>query len=457
MADAPGPADVVRALGAVVGRAHVVTDPDVLAGAVVDWTGRVRGHTPALVRPADTEELAAVVRWCAGAGVGLTVQGGNTGLSGGAVPRGQVVVQTTRLSEVGDVDALAGQVTVGAGVTLARLQQAATDAGWAYAVDFASRQSATVGGTVATNAGGVHVVRYGATRAQLLGVEAVLGAGAVVARLGGLVKDVSGYDLAALLCGSEGTLGIVTRARLRLVAPEPWRTTAIVGFPSVRAAVDAASELRRRLPSLVAAELMLDQGVSLVCRALDLAPPFDRIPPAVLLLEAAGPDDVSDALAGALAALGPVGAAAVATDASRRAPLWRYRDGHSEAIASLGVPHKLDVAVPLGAVADYLEAVPAAVRTVAPDAQVWLFGHIGDGNVHVNVTGVAPDDERVDEAVLELALELGGTISAEHGVGTVKRRFLERARPAAELDAFRALKRALDPAGILNPGVLLPD
>lgn len=441
-----------------MGRPHVVTDPEVLDAAVVDWTGRVRGRTPAIVRPGDADELSAVVSWCAEHDVGLTVQGGNTGLSAGAVPLGgQVLVQTARLDDLGPVDPVAGQVTAGAGVTLAAVQRAAADAGWLYGIDFSSRDSATIGGTVATNAGGTHVLRYGATRAQVVGVEAVLGTGAVVRRLGGLVKDVSGYDLAALLCGSEGTLGVVTRARLRLVAAEHSVTTALIAFASVHDAVAGAARLRREVGSLTALELVLGEGIALTCTVFGLPPPFPALPPAALLVEASGPTDQGDVLAASVATLAHVVDAAVATEPARRAALWRYRDSHSEAIATVGVPHKLDVSVPLHAVADYVTAVPGSVRAVDPGAVVWLFGHVGDGNVHVNVTGVAPDDDRVDDAVIDTALALGGSISAEHGVGTLKRRYMTRARTPAELEAFRSLKHALDPAGILNPGVLLPD
>jgi FAD/FMN-containing dehydrogenase len=284
----------------------------------------------------------------------------------------------------------------------------------------------------------------------------VLGTGGVVSNLRGLVKDVSGYDLASLLCGSEGTLGVVTAARLALVAPMPERTTALLAFASAASAVEAAGTLRRSVPALAALELVLDDGVALVCDAFGLAPPFPRAHRAYLLVEAADVTDPTEQLAGAVGSLTSVADVAVAGTGERRDVLWRYRDAHSEAIATVGVAHKLDVSLPLAALADYLDAVPAVVAAVAPGARTWLFGHVGDANVHVNVTGVDPDDDAVDEAVLALALDMGGGISAEHGIGVAKRRFLDRYRSPAELDAFRALRSALDPAGILNPNVLLP-
>ena len=440
----------------VVGERHVLTDPDVVAGYCTDWTGRFCGHSPVVVRPASTDECAAVVATCVEHGIALSLQGGNTGLVGGGVPlRGEVVLSLRRLGALA-VDPEAGQVTAGAGVTLGALEQAAAGSRWAYGVDLASRDSATVGGMVATNAGGLHVVRHGDTRSQLVGIEAVLGTGAVVSHLGGLVKDNTGYDLAGLLCGSEGTLAVVTAARLRLVAPTPERVVALVAFDDDGAAVAAALDLRRSLPSLAAAELFFDDGLALVCRVTGLRRPFGAAHRAYLLVEAAAVTDPSTELAGAVAALGSVADVAVAAGSARRAELWRYREAHTEAVNTLGAPHKLDVTLPAAALADFIATVPSAVAEVVPGASVWLFGHAADGNIHVNVTGLAPDDERADDAVLTLAASVGGSISAEHGIGTAKRRWLALNRSPAELEAFAAIKRALDPAGVLNPNVLLP-
>jgi FAD/FMN-containing dehydrogenase len=368
---------------------------------------------------------------------------------------GEVVLSLGRLDRPEAVDGQAGQVTVGAGVTLAALHDAASAAGWAYGVDIASRQSATVGGTVATNAGGLHVLRYGATRAQLTGLEAVLGTGAVLSHLAGLVKDNTGYDWPGLVCGSEGTLAVVTRARLRLVPPLAFRTAALLAFPSVPDALAASARLRRSLPALEACELVLAPGVELVCSVSGAAPPFAEPHPVFLLVEAADRADPTGALAEAVDALERVSDVAVATEPARRAGLWQYREDHTVAINTLGPPHKLDVTLPLGALAEFVDRVPGVVAGVGPAARTWLFGHVGDGNIHVNVTGLAPDDDRVDDAVLRLVAGLGGSISAEHGIGTAKRRWLHLSRSPAELAAFRSIKAALDPDGILNPEVLV--
>ncbi|MGI8684148.1 MAG: FAD-binding oxidoreductase [Acidimicrobiales bacterium] len=446
-----------RQLIDVVGPDHVLTDADVVAGYCTDWTGRYRGATPAVVRPGSAAEVAAVVDACRAAGVAVVPQGGNTGLVGGGVPLdGEVVLSLRRLPAVDAVDRRAGQVTAGAGSTIGAVQQAAAEAGWAYGVDFGSRDSATIGGSVATNAGGTRVLRYGDTRAQLMGVEAVLGNGSVVSHLGGLVKDNTGYHLPSLLCGSEGTLGVVTAVRLRLVPPAGERVVALLAFDDVTAAVDAAGALRREVPSLEAAELFLDDGLALVCEAAGLAPPFPSPHRAYLLVESAGRASPLAALADAVGSLAAVADAAVAEDSVRRADLWRYREAHTEALNTLGAPHKLDVTLPFDRLAAFVAAVPGVVAARAPAARTWLFGHAGDGNIHVNVTGVAPDDMAVDDAVLGLVVEMGGSISAEHGIGTAKKAWLARTRSPAEIAAFRSVKAALDPAGILNPNALLP-
>ena len=444
-------------LAAVVGGRHVLTGRDVVAGYAADWTGRFVGATPAVVRPASTAEVAAVVAACRAHGTAIVPQGGNTGLVGGGVPlAGEVVLSLRRLSAVGLADATAGQLTAGAGATLSDLHRAAAAAGWAYGVDMASRDSATVGGTVATNAGGTRVLRHGDTRAQVLGIEAVLGDGSVVSHLGGLVKDNTGYHLPSLLCGSEGTLAVVTAARLRLVPRADERVTALVAFGAVADAVAAAGSLRRALASLDAAELLLDPGLALVCSVTGRGRPFPSAHGAYLLVEAADASSPLDDLAGAVESLAGAEDVAVAVDSVRAADLWHYREAHTEAIATLGPAHKLDVAVPADALAAFVDAVPAVVAAVAPRARTWLFGHVCDGNVHVNVTGVAPGDAAVDDAVLRRVAALGGSISAEHGIGTAKRAWLGLGRSPAEIAAFRAVKRALDPDGILNPNVLLP-
>jgi len=452
------PDPLLTALADIVGPRHVLTEAGVTAGYTVDWTGRFRGATRAVVRPGTTAEVAGVLDRCRRAGAAVVPQGGNTGLVGGSVPlHGEVVLSLRRLGEVGAVDTLAGQLTAGAGATLAAVQAQATAAGLAFGVDLGARDSATVGGMVATNAGGLRVLRYGAMRAQVLGVEAVLADGSVVEHLGGLVKDNTGYDLAGLLCGSEGTLGVVTAVRVRLVPAFARRVAALLAFPGAVEALEAVAVLRGALPSLEAAELFFGDGVALVGDTLGVPAPFAVAHDAYVLVECADHADPTPALAAAVDALAaPPADVAVADDAPRRRDLWRHREGHTEALNLVGPPVKLDVTLPAQGLAAFVPAVRVAVAAVAPGARTFLFGHAADGNLHVNVVGVEPDDRAVEDAVLRLVASMGGSISAEHGVGTAKRPWLHLNRSEAELAAFRAIKRALDPDGILNPNVLLP-
>jgi FAD/FMN-containing dehydrogenase len=441
-----------------LGEAAVLTDPGLTEGYAVDWTRRWRGVARAVVRPATTDQAEAIVLTARGHGVALVPQGGNTGLVGGSVPRAgaEVVLSLRRLDDLGPVDVLAGQVTVGAGVTLAALQAHAATAGLAFGVDTGARDSATIGGMIATNAGGVHVVRHGPMRAQVVGVEAVLGTGAVISRLGGLVKDNTGYDLAQLLCGSEGTLAVVTRARLRLVADEPHVVVALLGLPSVGAAVSLAADLRHEVAEVRALEVMEGQSMRAVASHLGADPPVAPDAAAFLLVEAAGRADPTPALAAAIgdhAASAPV---AVGVERVEREHLWRWREAHPEAAAALGVVLKFDVTLPAAAIAEFCAQVPARLASGWPAATTLLYGHVGDGNIHVNIVGPDPDDDAVDAAVLDLVVHLGGSVSAEHGIGVAKRAWLARDRSVEEVAAMRAIKLALDPDGIMNPGVLLP-
>jgi FAD/FMN-containing dehydrogenase len=436
----------------------VLTDPALTAPFETDWTRRWSGRARCVVRPRDTAEVAAVVRVCAAHDAAVVPQGGNTGLVGGAVPAGgEVVVSLTRLDDLEPVDVLAGQVTVGAGATLAALQAHAAAVGLAYGVDLAARDTATVGGTIATNAGGMHVVAYGTTRAQVVGVEAVLADGSVVSRLGGLGKDNVGYDLPGLLVGSEGTLAIVTRARLRLVPRPSQRVVALLAVDDLAAAVRLTAHLRRHVVGLIAVEYVERAGVELVVARAGVAEPFPGSRhPALLVVEVAGREPPTESLAAAVADAPDVRDAAVAEDGPGRSRLWAVREAHTEAIAAEGVPHKLDVTLPLARLAPFRSALDDLLAARWPEARPVVFGHLADGNLHVNVLGPDPDDDRLDAAVLTLVAEHGGSISSEHGVGRHKTGYLHLGRSDADVAAMRAIKRALDPDGRLNPGVLFP-
>ena len=455
---------LAQRLGSVVGAAHVLVDADVVAGYTTDWTRRFSGPAALVVRPGTTSEVAGVLRVCLGARVPVVVQGGNTGLVGASVPPPvgrrplPVVLSTTRLDRIGPVDEVSCQLTAGAGATLAAVQAAARASDLAFPVDLPARDTATIGGMAATNAGGVHVLRHGPMRNQVLGAEAVLADGSVLGHLAGLLKDNTGYDWPQLLVGSEGTLGVITAVRLRLVPRQPERAVALVGVESTAAAVELAAEIRRLSDGLSAAEVFYEDGLDLVCRHVGSEPPLRARCPVYLLVEAVGRRSVVGDLAGALAAVGVDDAAtALSDDEVGIARLWAYRERHSEVVSRIGVPHKLDVTVPVTALAEFERAVRRLVAEGWPGSTLVLFGHVLDGNLHVNVVGPPPEDESVDGAVLELVTSFGGSISAEHGVGRAKTSWLGLSRTPAELAAMAVMKDALDPEGILNPGVLFSE
>ena len=455
----PASAPMLDSLRAALGSSNVLTDPDLRAGHQVDWTGRWRGEALAVVRPASVDQVVTVLRACRSAGAAVIPQGGNTGLVGGSVPRAterrpQIILSTFHLRDLESVDPIAGEVTVGAGVTLAALQAHARAAGFGFGVDLGARDSATIGGMIATNAGGIHVLRHGPMRAQLVGIEAVLADGSVVRRLPGMGKDNTGYHLPSLLAGSEGTLAVITRARLRLVQLLESRAVALLALPGVAEAVAVAGELRRGLPSLAAAELFFSDGLALVLRHSGSEPPLRQAHPVYLLVEVEGSADPTEQLVAALAAMPLIADAVLASDDAGRGRLWALRERHTEAINAEGIPHKLDVGLPVRSLPEFVDRVRAVVQAVAPGARTYLYGHVCEGNLHIGIIGPSPDDESVDDAVLRLTIEMGGTVSAEHGIGAAKVRWLEADRGAADVAAMRAIKRALDPDGMLNPGVL---
>ena len=442
------PENFRKALAGIAGEQHVLVG-DAAAGFSVDWTGRFRGRALAVVRPRDTAEVAAVLTLCTEAGRPVVPQGGNTGLVGGGVPlHGEIVLSLTRLKELGPVDRDASQITAGAGVTLA--QVGAADPELDLGIQIASRDSATVGGAVATNAGGVRVLRYGPMRAQLRGIEAVLSDGTVVSHLAGLVKDNTGYDYPSLLAGSEGTLAVITKARLRLVPRPRDGVTVIIGADGLEELHALALAAVRQVPGLISAEFFTQTGLEILVAHAGLVPPLPGPRPAYLLLEAAGPgalDDLADLIGERDAAVGET--------AEDRRRLWSYRERLPEAAGFLGVPIKLDVSVPAARWVQLATEAAGVVTAADPGARVITFGHVADENVHVNIVPgpETPADGRHEDAVFALVAALGGSISAEHGIGALKARWLALARTPAEQALFARIRHALDPAGTLNPHV----
>lgn len=443
---------IVQQLSAVVGAEHVLVDPAVMGSYCVDWTRRFGGPAVCVVRPGSTAEVAAVVRACGEFGVPVLPQGGNTGLVGGSVPAAEglppVIVSTRRLSWIDPVEIVSGQVSVGAGTSLGDVQRHARSAGWEYGVDLAARDSATIGGTVSTNAGGIRVLAYGMTRAQVVGIEAVLPDGSIVSHMSGLVKDNTGLDLAGVLCGSEGTLGIITAVRLALHRPTGRPSVALIGCSSYRDCLDIA--LTGVSDRLVAAEVIDELGMRLVCEVADLPYPLAAQHPLFLLLEVADGGSGEGFVESVLADRDVV----VGRDAGEVERLWQYRERQAEAFGTLGVVHKLDVSVPVERLPACVEELRAIIRAFPVVKECGIFGHVMDGNIHVEFSGPAPEDESVDTAVMQCIARHGGSISAEHGIGRLKAPYLGISRSPAEIAAMRAIKDAWDPKGLMNPGVL---
>jgi FAD/FMN-containing dehydrogenase len=443
----------------VVGAVHVLTEPEMLSSYAQDWTGRFVGDPVAVVRPGTVEELASVIRLCAAARVPIVPQGGNTGLVGGTkAPSGSILLNTRRLDTIGEVDRLSAQITVGAGATLESVQQVAREASFDVPVDVGARGSATIGGMVATNAGGTRVIRFGMMRAHVHGLEAVLPDGTILSRLGGLIKDNTGYDWPRLLAGSEGTLAIISAVTIGLVPTLSERTVVAIGCDSIAESVRVAMRFRDTNQHLWAAEFVTRAGCELVADQLAmLVPPvFDR--PITLLLEFDGFEaallsvaksvDSGDLCEADVTVAGP-------GSPTQADVLWAVRERHTEAINRLGVPVKLDVSLPVNNLGSFADSLPF----VAPGAV--MFGHLGDGNVHVNLPGLGVEGREIEAAkaegdILVLVASLGGSISAEHGIGRAKAEWLHLSRSSAEIDLFRRMKQSFDPLGLLNPGCLIP-
>jgi len=444
---------LIDRLAAIVGATQVSIDADVLEGRSVDHTGRYRGHASALVRPGSADEVAAVLRVCRDAGVNVTVQGGRTSLVAGTVPEhDDVLLSTERLRDVGEVDVVERRIRVGAGATLAEVQRAAAAAGLVFGVDLAARDSATVGGMASTNAGGLRTVCYGNMGEQVIGLDVVLPDGSVVHRHSQVRSDNTGYDLASLFVGAEGTLGVITALDLRLHPNPRQRVTAICGFADLDALIETG-RVFRDMEGIAALELIDARASALTAEHAGVAAPVQGA--WQLLIELAGETDLTDRLAEALESAELTDEPAVGVDANAQQRLWQVREAVAEVLGVYGPPLKFDVSLPLSAIRGFAEDAAALVAEHAPDAIPVLFGHVGEGNLHLNILRCDLTGERgLYSAMMALIARHGGNVSSEHGVGTRKRDYLSMARTEADIAAMRTVKAAFDPTGYLNRAVL---
>ncbi len=458
---------------ATVGDAHVLTG-EAMARHLTDWRGRFTGRALAVLRPADTAEVAALVRHCIEHRVPLVPQGGNTGLVLGSVPdaSGQtVVLSLSRLNRIRAVDAINDTLTAEAGCLLQQVQEAASGAGRLFPLSLASEGSCTIGGNLSTNAGGTAVLRYGNARELTLGLEVVTAQGEVWNGLRGLRKDNTGYDLRDLFIGAEGTLGIITAAVLKLFPQPVARATALFALGSVHDALALLALARQRCDAaLTGFELFSDICLQLVEKHVSaLRSPFAARHPQYVLLEISDAESEAHAaallesVAGSALERGLVRDAAVAASLSQSAALWALRENISMAQAAEGKNIKHDIALPISRIADFVTQTDAELQQRFPGCRMVSFGHLGDGNLHYNVSAPAGADDdaflqqqaKVNLVVHDSVHHFGGSISAEHGLGTLKREDIRRYKSGTEMDMMMAIKRALDPLNLMNPGKVL--
>ncbi len=467
------PAPLLARLSVIVGPTHVLTAVEDTRAYAMDWRKRYSGKPLAVVRPATTAEVAAVVQLCAEARTAVVPQGGNTGLCGGATPDAsgkQLVVSLARLHRVRALDPVNNTITVEAGCVLANLQRAADAADRLFPLSLAAEGSCAIGGNLSTNAGGVQVLRYGNTRDLVLGLEVVLPSGEVWEGLRGLRKDNTGYDLKQLFIGAEGTLGIITAAVLKLFPKPRAQATAVAALRTPRDALRLLEHVQAHCGDrLTAFELFSALCLALVRKHFNVPAPFAETYPQYALLELSDThagDGLTVLLESTLSEAIESGIAldaVIATSGAQAKQLWALRENVSEAQAAEGPNIKHDIAVPISRIGEFIEATDAQLARAFPGVRMVTFGHVGDGNLHYNVAHPEGGDAAaflarmsdVNRVVHDSVAAFGGSISAEHGLGQYKRDEIRRYKSAVEMELMCSIKRALDPLGIMNPGKVL--
>jgi FAD/FMN-containing dehydrogenase len=471
----PPSRETIDAFVRIVGEEHAIRDANEMAPYLVEWRDRYRGKAALVLKPGNTEEVAAILKLANETKTAIVPQGGNTGLVGGQIPfetGHEVVVSVARMTHVRDIDLASNTMTVEAGLVLAMAQQVAETAGRSFPLSLASEGSAQIGGLLATNAGGTNVLAYGSARDLTLGLEVVLTDGRVWKGLKSLRKDNTGYDLKDLFIGSEGTLGIITAAVLRLFPKVTEKVTCIAGLSALETApAFFARVFERAGPALTAIEIMSRTGIEFVLKHGSLVrDPFPSPQAWYVLFDLTSPREgenlqqVAETVLGEGLTSGEIDVAVIAPSIAQGEELWRLRTLMSEVQKLEGGSIKHDVAVPVARVPELVKRANQLVELMIPGARPVPFGHLGDGNIHYNVSQPPGMDraiflnywEALNAAVHEIVLDLGGSISAEHGIGRMKRDLLPHAKQPVEIELMRKIKAAFDPNNILNPGKLLP-
>ena len=459
---------IVDTLKSIVGPKGWIDDADDMLPYVTEWRDRYEGKALMVVAPEDTQSVSAVVAACAAESVAIVPQGGNTGLCGGAIPDDsgtQVILSLRRMNKIRSLSNDGYSIVVDAGCTLSQVQEAARASDRFFPLSLAAEGSCQIGGNLSTNAGGINVLRYGTARAQVFGLEVVLPDGRVIDGLRALRKDTAGYDLKQFFIGAEGTLGVITAACLQLQPAPGVVTTFMMALDSPAISVRLLTNLRESLGnSLLAFELIPDRAIQFVTRHIpDTRHPFEDASEWYVLSTCDAPEpEIEQALMEAIDS-GLANTAMIAKNNAEAEALWKIRHSISEAQKPEGTSLKHDVSVPVHSVGEFIEEASDALMAKFPKVRIVAFGHVGDGNVHFNVS--QPEDSSADEflqkqeaianIVFEIVEKFAGSFSAEHGIGKSRRDYLRQYRSAAELDTMRAIKAALDPLGIMNPGKVL--
>lgn len=463
----------LEGLKAIVGPKGYIDDAPGMAAYLNDTRDLFHGASLLVLRPANTEEVAAIVALCSEAGIGIVPQGGNTGLVGGSVPTSsgrEIVLSLARMNRVRDIDAINYTMTVEAGCVLAEVQQAARDAGRFFPLSLAAEGSCQIGGNLSTNAGGTAVLRYGNARELALGLEVVLPSGEIWNGLRRLRKDNTGYDLKQLFLGAEGSLGVVTAAVLKLFPLPVDSATALVAMPDVAAAPKLLAQLREASGDAITTfEYMQRACLDILATHTDLGDPMDEVYAHYALVELtssrrdAGLHALLERVLESAFEEGIAENAVIAASGAQAERLWRMRETLPEAQKNLGAGIKHDVSVPVSSVAEFLAKATVAAKKEIPGVRVVPFGHMGDGNIHFNLSQPKAEDrktflartEAIEHVIHDIAVDMAGSFSAEHGVGVLKRGELHRYKAPAEIEMMRAVKRTLDPNGIMNRGKVL--